>query len=447
MTSFDVVVVGAGPAGMAAASAASRHGAGVCLIDDNATCGGQIWRGPDSHTHRHPASEQFAQLQFALQDSRVELRCGTSVVANPAPNLLTVENSAGFENIRYGRVIIATGARERFLPFPGWTMPGVMGIGGLQAMVKGGLNIAERRVVLAGSGPLLLAVAAALSRSGARIVGIFEQASITKLTRFCAQLLRHPRKLHEALSYRTASFPAPYRTGSWVVESNGDGTLRSVAVSINGSIHNYECDYLGCAFHLVPNLELPRLMNCEIQAGLVRVSETQETSVNGIYCAGEPAGIGGLEKALCEGEIAGLACADRSATHLYRKRDLYIRFARHLNRAFAAEVRVAEDRQVGNLHMQVRRRPARAVGTNAFISRSQTAHALWNGPLPGKNMRTGYRVSVRLGLSANPPADPPCTCLNSCKRSRARKPVIGISRPRMAQWMTVQLPAPVRSTA
>lgn len=334
MTSFDVVVVGAGPAGMAAASAASRHGAGVCLIDDNATCGGQIWRGPDSHTHRHPASEQFAQLQFALQDSRVELRCGTSVVANPAPNLLTVENSTGFENIRYGRVIIATGARERFLPFPGWTMPGVMGIGGLQAMVKGGLDIAERRVVLAGSGPLLLAVAAALSRSGARIVGIFEQASITKLTRFCAQLLRHPRKLHEALSYRTASFPAPYRTGSWVVESNGDGTLRSVAVSINGSIHNYECDYLGCAFHLVPNLELPRLMNCEIQAGLVRVSETQETSVNGIYCAGEPAGIGGLEKALCEGEIAGLACADRSATHLYRKRDLYIRFARHLNRAF-----------------------------------------------------------------------------------------------------------------
>jgi D-hydroxyproline dehydrogenase subunit alpha len=335
MTRFDVVVVGAGPAGMAAASTASRHGAGVCLIDDNATCGGQIWRGSDSPTHRHPAHGQFAQLQLALQDSRVELRSGTSVVANPAPNVLTVENVTGFENIRYRRLIIATGARERFLPFPGWTLPGVMGVGGLQAMVKGGLPIAEKRVVLAGSGPLLLAVAAGLTRNGARIVGIFEQASITKLTRFCAQLLRHPGKLREGAAYRASTLAVPYRTGSWVVEARGEGSLRSVAVSTNGSIHNYECDNLGCAFHLVPNLELPRLMNCEIQSGLVRVSETQQTSVNGVYCAGEPAGVGGLEKALCEGEIAGLACAERSATHLYRRRDLYAGFAQQLERTFA----------------------------------------------------------------------------------------------------------------
>jgi NADPH-dependent 2,4-dienoyl-CoA reductase/sulfur reductase-like enzyme len=335
MKTFDVAVVGAGPAGLAAASAASTHGARVCLIDDNASCGGQIWRGLGASIDHQSQPKRFHQLQTALTSGHVDLRTGTTVVALPSPGSLRIDASAGSEDIHYSRLVLATGARETFLPFPGWTLPGVTGVGALQAMVKGGLPIHGKRVVLAGSGPLLLAVAGALAKQGALILGIFEQAGITKIAGFCARLLRYPDKLREGATSRAAAFPAPYRTGSWVVHAHGDHFLQSVSVSVNGTTRTIDCDYLGCAFHLVPNLELPRLLDCEIEAGFVRVNESQETSIPNVYCAGEPTGIGGLEKALAEGEIAGLVCAGTSAKHIYGRRDRYVRFANMLDRTFA----------------------------------------------------------------------------------------------------------------
>ncbi len=315
---------------MSAASAAAKHGAEVCLIDDNANPGGQIWRSNNNHSDR-----RFAALQEALEDFRVVLCRESAVVAHPASNVLRIEASVGFDDVRYRRLILATGARERFLPFPGWTLQGVMGVGGLQAMVKAGLPVEGKRVVLSGSGPLLLAVAAALARKGARILGIFEQASAARVAKFGVQLLRFPGKLRDGAAYRAASRHAPYRTGAWVVEAYGDRSLRSVAVSVNGTVRTIECDYLGCGFHLVPNLELPRLLQCQVRSGYVEVNDTQETSVHGVYCAGESTGIGGLEKALCEGEIAGLVCAGHSGAHLFKRRDRHARFAEQLDRAFA----------------------------------------------------------------------------------------------------------------
>jgi NADPH-dependent 2,4-dienoyl-CoA reductase/sulfur reductase-like enzyme len=335
MTGFDVVVIGAGPAGMAAAAAAAQHGADVCLIDDNAKYGGQIWRGHDDQSAKHPRESRFGQLQEALESSRVQLRSGAYVVAFPAPGMLRLETSNDFKDIHYRRLILATGARERFLPFPGWTLQGVMGTGGLQAMVKNGLPIRGKRVVLSGSGPLLLAVAANLARNGARVLGIFEQTRLAQIAKFGIQLLGYPAKLREGAAFRAATRSAPYRTGSWVAEAHGDHSLRSISVSVNGAIHTIQCDYLGCGFHLVPNLELPRLLQCQIQSDYVCVNESQETTVRGVYCAGEPTGIGGLEKAQCEGEIAGLACAGRSVAHLFKRRDRYVRFGRQLDETFA----------------------------------------------------------------------------------------------------------------
>jgi NADPH-dependent 2,4-dienoyl-CoA reductase/sulfur reductase-like enzyme len=335
MTGFDVVVIGAGPAGMAAAAAAAQHGVNVCLIDDNPKCGGQIWRGHNGQSANRPHETRFGQLREALKRNRVELRRGAYVVTFPAPEVLRLETSSGFEDIQYQRLIIATGARERFLPFPGWTLQGVMGAGGLQAMVNAGLSIYGKRVVLSGSGPLLLAVAANLARNGARILGIFEQTRLMQIAKFGVQLLGYPGKLREGAAFRAATRSAPYRADSWVREARGDHSLQSVAVSVNGAARTFQCDYLGCGFHLVPNLELPGLLQCQIQSGYVCVNETQETSVKGVYCAGEPTGIGGLEKALCEGEIAGLVCAGRPAAHLFKRRGQYIRFARQLDEAFS----------------------------------------------------------------------------------------------------------------
>jgi len=320
---------------MAAAAAAARHGADVCLIDDNAKCGGQIWRGHDDRSTEHMGDTHFALLQKSVESSRVALRSRARVVAVPAPSSLRLETETASEDIRYRRLILATGARERFLPFPGWTLQGVMGAGGLQSMVKAGLPIDGKRVVLSGSGPLLLAVAANLAKGGARVLGIFEQARFAQIAKFGIQLLGHPGKLREGAAFRAATRSVPYRTGSWVVQAHGDHALQSVTVSVNGAVRKFQCDYLGCGFHLIPNLELPRLLQCQIQSGCVCVNETQETSVKDVYCAGEPTGIGGLEKALSEGEIAGLVCADQSASRLIKRRNRYLRLARQLDLTFA----------------------------------------------------------------------------------------------------------------
>lgn len=327
----EVLIAGAGPAGMAAAAAAAGAGARVVVLDDNATPGGQIWRG--GAEGRGGSRDGYARLAARLNG--VDVLCGVRVVAQPAERTLRIEDADGARDVRYEKLIVTTGARERFLPFHGWTLPGVLGAGGLQALVKSGLPIAGKRVVLAGSGPLLPAVAANLAKAGAKIAGVFEQAPLRRLLQFGMALAAHPEKLAEGARYRAAMGSARYRTGSWVVRAHGDGQLRSVTVSLGGVLREMECDYLGCGFHLVPNLELPRLLGCHVDEGHVAVDAMQRTSVEGVFCAGELTGVGGLEKALVEGEIAGLASAGKDARHLYARRDRQRRFATALDAAFA----------------------------------------------------------------------------------------------------------------
>jgi NADPH-dependent 2,4-dienoyl-CoA reductase/sulfur reductase-like enzyme len=271
------------------------------------------------------------------------------VVAQPASGILRVESDNCWADIRYERLVLTTGARERFLPFPGWTLPGVMGAGGLQAMVKSGLPIAGKRVVLAGSGPLLLAVAAGLAKRGAHIAGIFEQAPSGQLIRVGTDLLSQPNKLIEALRYKLSVLSVRYSAGSWVTQSHGGDRVRAVTVKVGGAKHEIACDYLGCGFHLIPNVELPRLLGCVVDRDYVVVNEKQESSIPHVYCAGELTGIGGVEKALVEGEIAGLSAVGLSAAHLFHHRDRLLRFARRLDQAFAprAELReLADDETV-----------------------------------------------------------------------------------------------------
>lgn len=349
MIDCDVLVVGAGPAGIAAASVAAESGCRVCLVDDNAAAGGQIWRGYEAHAKGEPHGRTFALWRQRIMGSDIEIRLGARVVARPASGVLRVESDDRCTDIHYERLVLATGARERFLPFPGWTVPGVMGAGGLQAMVKSGLPIAGKRVVVAGSGPLLLAVAAGLTKRGADIAGIFEQAPLGSLIRFGSALISHPAKIIEALRYRLDTLSARYSAGSWVTRAHGTDRLRSVTVKAAGAEHEIACDYLGCGFHLIPNLELPRLLGCAVDRDYVVVDERQQSPIPYVYCAGELTGVGGMEKSLVEGEIAGLSAAGRSARHLFGLRDRLRRFAQRIDQAFAprAELRdLADDETV-----------------------------------------------------------------------------------------------------
>lgn len=336
---FDVVVAGAGPGGIAAAAVAAEAGKRVCVLDANPSPGGQIWRGLRAETAQHsPHGSAFTSWTARLTKSGCTVWTGWQAVDLAAPGRLRVESESESRDVEFGRLILATGARERFLPFPGWTLPGVMGVGGVQALVKAGLDPRGKRVAVAGSGPLLLAVAASLARAGASVEGIFEQAPLTRLAGLGLHMISvQPGKLAEGMRYRLRTLRARYRTGSWVTRVEGRGRVERVWISDGESVRALDCDWLACGFHLVPNLELPRLLGCRIEAGYVAVDALRQSSVPGVACVGELTGIGGLEKALVEGQIAGYAAADREpqARSMQQQLRHQQNFASRLDRAFA----------------------------------------------------------------------------------------------------------------
>jgi NADPH-dependent 2,4-dienoyl-CoA reductase/sulfur reductase-like enzyme len=251
--------------------------------------------------------------------------CGARVVAAPAQGRLTLETYDAEFDLAYGALVLATGARERFLPFPGWTLPHVMGAGGLQALAKSGMPVSGKRVVVAGSGPLLLAVADYLRKHGATIALVAEQADQSAVMGFGLNLAQHPAKLLQAMRLRAG---LRYVTACWPVTAEpGSITLRR-----GERTWTERCDYVACGFGLVPNTELPMLLGCG-----TAVDDFQQTATAGIYAAGEVTGIGGLDLSLVEGEIAGYAAAGQQdrARRLFGARERHRRFAAALERAFA----------------------------------------------------------------------------------------------------------------
>lgn len=347
-TRTDMAVVGAGPAGIAAAVRAAGTGARVVVLDDGMRPGGQIWR----HRTRAALPRPARRWLEALDRSGATLLCRASVVdasagfqlladirpAQPSPD---AEPVAGAHPepliVQAGRVILATGARERFLPFPGWTLPNVVGVGGAQALLKSGASFAAKRVVIAGSGPLLLPVAAALAQAGARITIVAEQASPGTVRRFGLGLWPSPGKVVQAVRYRVGFRSARYVWGTWATRAAGDATVQEVTLTNGRRTWTEPCDLLCTGYGLVPSIELARLFGCDVENGRVAVDELQRTSVPNVYCAGEPTGVGGVDASLVEGEIAGLAAAGRAgeAEGRFAARDRLRRFAERLDAAFA----------------------------------------------------------------------------------------------------------------
>jgi NADPH-dependent 2,4-dienoyl-CoA reductase/sulfur reductase-like enzyme len=329
---FDVLVIGGGPAGMAAAACAAECGVRVGIVDENPSIGGQIWRGESNGQRNTDASKWFQRVSM----SGAAVLCGWRVVHQPEENVLLAENPSGFCDLKYGKLVLAPGARERFLPFPGWTLPNVMGAGGLQAMVKCGLPIRGKRVIVAGTGPLLLAVADYLRKHGAEIPVICEQASWRSLAKFGLALVSWPAKIVQGIRLKLDLAGVPLAANSWPLAAHGQKTLDRVTVSRAGRVEDIPCDYLACGFHLVPNIELPLLLGCAVGNGCVQVDEFQETTSSSVFCAGEPTSIGGVELALIEGQIAGLAAAGSTmeARAWFGKRKKARRFAQLLDRTF-----------------------------------------------------------------------------------------------------------------
>ncbi len=326
----DILVAGAGPAGISAALAAADAGCQVVVIDDNPRAGGQIWRGgPASHL---PDAAQQA-LEKLLRHPHIRLLTSTRLVMQVSPGVYLLEENQQASLLHAGKIIICSGGRELLLPFPGWTLPGVTGAGGLQALVKGGVPVNSQRIVIAGSGPLLLASADTARKNGAQIVGLLEQQSWPAVAAMMMQLWRWPSKLRQAVSLVNAR----YRAGSYVTEALGENRLEAVKIRQGGREKIIECDRLACGFGLVPNLQLAELLGAEHDHDGIFVDEQQRTRLPDVYAAGECTGIGGSELSIAEGYIAGYCAAGHphQATPWVARREQWHSFATLLKQTFS----------------------------------------------------------------------------------------------------------------
>jgi NADPH-dependent 2,4-dienoyl-CoA reductase/sulfur reductase-like enzyme len=265
----------------------------------------------------------------------IHLHSACKVVALAGHKRLLLEDPERGWLLSYHKLILCTGARERLLPFPGWTLPGVTGAGGLQALIKGGLSVEGERVVVAGTGPLLLASAATARKNGARIVRVAEQAGPGAVGRFAMGLWQWPNKAIQALTL----FSGAYRTAAHVVEAMGSDRLEAVRIQMGERVEEVACERLACGFSLVPNVEVAKALGCEVRDQAIVVDDWQASTLTDHYAAGECTGFGGSELALVEGRIAGLVAIDRQdqARALWPQRQRWQRFADRLNRAFALD--------------------------------------------------------------------------------------------------------------
>lgn len=342
---YDLAVIGAGSAGLAGAVTASELGLSVALLDASVHTGGQFYRHPAPAMGAvrpealHHDWSAYADLRRRLAASDVRHLPGHHVWSvtkdeeGGADGLWAVHAVTGADGdserpvrVRARAVLLATGAYERQLPFSGWTLPGVVGAGGAQAMLKSGLVLPGRRIVVAGSGPLLLAVAASLATAGARIPAVVEASGYLRYARHPRALVTNPHKAVEALVHGAALLRhrVRVRLRSAVTEVHGTDRVEAVTVTrldrdwrpVRGTGRRIECDALAVGHGLVPQIELATALGCttcSLPDGTraLALDGLQETSVRGLWAAGETGGVGGAQLACTEGELAGVAVAAR----------------------------------------------------------------------------------------------------------------------------------------
>lgn len=335
-----LAVIGAGPAGLAATVAAAARGVRVTLVDSAEQAGGQFYRQPAAALRAgrpqalHHQWRTWERLRDGLNahvragavrhltDHHVWLvergeRWGESLTVHA---LLGPEQEEPVE-VSADAVLLATGGYETVLPFPGWTLPGVITAGGAQAMLKGALAVSGRTAVVAGTGPLLLPVATGLAAAGADVVALVESADPRTFLRRTRPLAAQPDKVAEGAGYAARLLRHRVRTlvRHTVVEAHGAERLEAVTVAAldgagrvrPGTERRIPCDTLAVGHGMLPHTDLAETLGCRIDGSNVHVDEEQRTDVPGVWAAGEATGIGGAALALAEGHIAGRSAAAR----------------------------------------------------------------------------------------------------------------------------------------
>lgn len=331
MTRYELAVIGAGPAGLAAALAAADRGVRIVLIDEATDAGGQFYRQtarqlrarrPERLYHAWSTWEKLRDRLAAHRDSgRITFlteRQVWHVEASPdgfIVHALVGPDQKASETQTADGLVLATGGYERVLPFPGWTLPGVLTAGGAQAMLKAGLVLPGRRVVVAGAGPLLLPVAAGLAAGGAEVAGLYDSSDPRAFTQHVRALSRNPGKLIEGAGYAAhlARHGVRLRFRLSVIAAHGSDRLEAVTIARpDGRERRIPCDTLAVSHGLLPHTEIAQALGARLsEKGFVAVDSEQRTDIPNLWAAGETTGIGGAALSLVEGEIAGRSAAAR----------------------------------------------------------------------------------------------------------------------------------------
>lgn len=324
MREAEIVIVGGGPAGLAAALEAAAAGAEVVLVDEYHTLGGQLYKqAPEAFSLKGKAAEGAAIIE-QVAASTVEVRLGTLVWGIFEERTLALYRDEKTERLRAKKLILAPGAQEVPVAFPGWTLPGVMMGGGAQALMVSQRILPGQRVVMAGVGPLQLKVACQFVEAGAEVAAVLEASSKPPTSMENAlRAFGHWGKMREGLEYwlKLKTAGVPYHAHQVPVRAVGNGELEAVVVAevgadwrvLPGTERTVKADTLCLSYGFLSASQLPRLAGCRVQyeaepGGWVTQHDlNQETSVAGVYVAGEVGGIGGADVAEEEGRLAAIA--------------------------------------------------------------------------------------------------------------------------------------------
>lgn len=324
------VIVGGGPAGMAAAIELAEHGVRSLLIDEASRLGGVVYRGPlrdgvqlDYLGPRY--CEVLARLHgdFARHASMIEVRLNSRVIgAEATHSLMVLDADEQLHEVAYPQLLLAAGCHERSVPFPGWTLPGVMLLGGLQLQIKSGVVKPQGPVVIAGTGPLLPLVACQLHAAGVAVAGVYEASAFGKIAKQSLALLNKPQLFLDGLSMLAylKLHRISLRYGWGVVEAQGEGGVACVRVAPYSAdwqpdlarAEDVAAQTLAVGYGFIPRTQLSQQMGLEhgfSDDGYLRATTDiwQQSSESHIHLAGDMGGIRGGEAAMLAGRIAALS--------------------------------------------------------------------------------------------------------------------------------------------
>lgn len=350
------VIVGAGPAGVRAAQTLLNHGVRPLIIDEAALPGGQIYRqGPSGRANARKRYGFEWKRATAIHETgadlarRADYRTQTTVW-NAVPGQLDIIQNGRIDTLSYSRLLLATGATDRVLPFTGWTLPGVFTLGAAQIALKAQHCLFGPRIVFAGTGPLLYLVAYQYARAGGKVLAILDSAPSAAQTRALPALLNAPATLAKGMIYlgwlRAQGIPIHH--GAQVTAATGSTHIDAVHATVGTKRIEFACDALAIGHGLRSETQLADLLDCEFEyddpqrAWLPSRDPDGRSTVSGVYLAGDGAGIQGAIVAEWAGERAALAMlADEGVTvdqrriqYLQRRQATYARFRRGLYQAF-----------------------------------------------------------------------------------------------------------------